>query len=59
MPVILDPKDFDAWLDPEVHEPEEITKAAAAVPAGFAGLLRSLDAGELTPEQPGGSDGAA
>ena len=26
MPVILDPKDFDAWLDPEVHEPEEIAK---------------------------------
>ena len=24
MPVILEPKQFDEWLDPEVHEAEQI-----------------------------------
>ncbi|MCR4300284.1 MAG: SOS response-associated peptidase [Sulfuricaulis sp.] len=25
MPVILSPQDYDRWLDPEVHEPEQVT----------------------------------
>jgi len=33
MPVILDPKQFDEWLDPEVHEPEHVGAMLKQCPA--------------------------
>ncbi len=32
MPVILDPKQFDEWLDPEVHEQETISATLKPCP---------------------------
>jgi putative SOS response-associated peptidase YedK len=42
MPVILDKKQFDAWLDPEVHEQEAISAMLKPCPA------KSLDAAEIS-----------
>jgi putative SOS response-associated peptidase YedK len=33
MPVILDPKHFDKWLDPEIHEPEQVGAMLKPCPA--------------------------
>ena len=38
MPVILDAKQFDEWLDPEVHEAGADRRNAEAVPGEVAGL---------------------
>jgi putative SOS response-associated peptidase YedK len=35
MPVILDPKEFDEWLDPEVHEAEQVGAMLKQCPANW------------------------
>jgi putative SOS response-associated peptidase YedK len=42
MPVILDPKQFDDWLDPEVHEPEHVGTMLKQCPAEW------LDSAEVS-----------
>ncbi len=42
MPVILNERDEDAWLDPEVHEPERLNRLLKPCPADW------LEAGEVS-----------
>jgi putative SOS response-associated peptidase YedK len=44
MPVILDPKQFDEWLDPEVHEAEAINALLKPCPAEW---LDSVEVSKL------------
>jgi putative SOS response-associated peptidase YedK len=44
MPVILNPKQFDEWLDPEIHEAEQV---GAMLKPGPASWLDSTEVSTL------------
>jgi putative SOS response-associated peptidase YedK len=44
MPVILEAKDIEEWLDPEVHEPEQIAKLLKSCPPAW---LNSIEVSTL------------
>jgi len=61
MPVILDPDAFDVWLDPDMHDLDELTALVRAVPPGIithhpvsprVGNVRNNDADLVAPLPP-------